>query len=256
MSQAFNSDIKLGDTVQGPAAAEHDLIEARRRFVLRLEEIAEKAGGKSELARKAGLAPSSLANYFGRSEPPLTALVLLARAGRVSLDWLSGADVPPRPADFVPEGYIRVPFFSLRETGCHIRAIGADFDQAMETRLFRQHDVVGKAVISTRSFATGESKDLAFEPIVGAGDLLLIDVMHGHHVTRPTPVDSWPIEESGVYLVGDVAWLKLRRLHRKDARVQVLKPDGKVERTLMGAPDDFVLYGRVVWRGGVIAPLS
>jgi Bacteriophage CI repressor helix-turn-helix domain len=246
----------MSGPAQGLTATEHDLIEARRRFVLRLQEIADKVGGKSELARKAGIAPSSLANYFGRSEPPLSALVLLARAGRVSVDWLSGADVPPRPAEFIPPGYIRVPFFSLRETGCHIRAIGADFDQATETRLFRQGDLIGKAAISTRSFATGESGDLAFEPIIGAGELLLIDVMHGHHVTRPTPVDSWPIEESGIYLIGDVAWLKLRRLHRKDARVQVIRPDGKVERTLTGAPGDFILYGRVVWRGGVIAPLS
>lgn len=238
---------------QGATAADHD--ESRRRFVLRLQEITDKAGGKSNLARRAGIPSSSLANYFGRSEPPLSALAALARAGHVSIDWLAGADVPQRPADFVPEGYIRVPFFSLRETGCHIRAIGADFDQAVEVRLFRQDDLVGAASMSTRSFATGESEDLGFEPIVSARDLLLIDVMHGHHVTRPTEVGSWPIEEAGVYLVGDVAWLKLRRLRCKDGRVQVIKPDGKVERTLTGAPDDFILYGRVVWRGGVIAPL-
>lgn len=46
--------------------------------------------------------------------------------------------------------------------------------------------------------------------------------------------------------------LKLRKLRRHKESVQVIAPSGKVETTLTGRPRDFIVFGRVIWRAGVL----
>lgn len=59
----------------------------------RIRRLAEKFGGAAGLAREAGLPQTTVANYLSRgSEPSRPALVALARAGCVTVDWLAAGE--------------------------------------------------------------------------------------------------------------------------------------------------------------------
>jgi hypothetical protein len=60
-------------------------------FVERLEEASAKFPSRVALAKAANMPPSSLQAYFEGAEPTRPALVALAQAADVSLDWLARA---------------------------------------------------------------------------------------------------------------------------------------------------------------------
>ncbi|WP_343560446.1 helix-turn-helix domain-containing protein [Kiloniella sp. b19] len=82
-----------------------------QNFAQRMQSTIEKAGGDTAMARATGINRSSLISYRkGQSEPTLSKLVLVARAGGVSVEWLAtgseqqessdaglGVAVPPAP---------------------------------------------------------------------------------------------------------------------------------------------------------------
>lgn len=58
-------------------------------FAKRLANVAEKIGGPSRLAEKAGISPSALSRYLaGGVLPNLASAAAIAQAGNVTLDWL------------------------------------------------------------------------------------------------------------------------------------------------------------------------
>lgn len=226
----------------------------------RIREIVHEHGGPSLLARAAGLSPSTISQYLsdekGRaSEPGVNALIKLARAAKVRIEWLA-TGAPPKHYDEPPPGYVSIGSYDLTVTGSDIRAILPYFEHPPRTRLFLQSDLVGVADVSLVSFALEGANDLGFEPEVHPGDILIVSVPHGHDVVRPSMVETWDfIDEAGIYLVADGRPLKLRKLRRHKESLQVVDDQGRIERTLTGAPRDFILFGRVIWRGGVIAHL-
>lgn len=59
----------------------------------RIREIAKRVGSISELARRAGLPNQTIQNYITRgSEPSVSALLALASAGNVSIEWLAAGE--------------------------------------------------------------------------------------------------------------------------------------------------------------------
>jgi hypothetical protein len=216
-------------------------------FVARLEELAAKVGGKSALANLADIPATTLQNYFGRSEPTRPALVALARAGAVSLTWLASGE-GQRDESSDPEGYVSIPCFNLTFTGPFLRGmIGVPGN-----RLFWQDDIVGKAAVGVKTTAVCGTEGLEFEPEIHSGDLLLFDHPRWLEPLVPSLARDWELQESGIYLVADGVDLKLRKLHKRKDNVLVIDPRGKTERTLTGAPRDFILFGPIVWRAGVV----
>ena len=60
----------------------------------RLAVLAEKAGGWSSLARKAGLSKGGMSRYKNGGEPTRPALVAIANAAEVSIEWLATGSGP------------------------------------------------------------------------------------------------------------------------------------------------------------------
>jgi transcriptional regulator with XRE-family HTH domain len=232
----------------------------RADFVQRLTELAAEFASRAEFARRAELSAGALQHYInGDTEPTRPALVALAQAAGVDPGWLASG-MGSRNRSDVPAGYVNLAVFDLGATGNHIRGILPHLDHPPTGRLFKQSDLVEKARASLKSYAV-ENHPLEFEPIIKAGDVFLFTIPHKHQVARPSAVETWDfISKDGdheVYLVADDATLKIRRLNRRrHDSVEVQLPNGKVEQTLAGTPRDFILFGLVIWRGGVIAPLN
>jgi hypothetical protein len=223
----------------------------------RLEECATRCGSRASLARRAGLTPGSVQNYFDGGEPSRRTLVDLARAAAVAVEWLATGEGEQAP-DAPPVGYVDIGSFDLAATGSHIRGILDHFGQhprRRSGRLLKKADVIGRTDISLESYIV-ENSGLEFEPDIKATDVFLFSVPHGHQVVQPSDVESWTfINEQSIYLAAIGAELKLRKLRRQKESIQVIAETGKAEMALTGRPRDFVLFGPVVWRAGSL-PLT
>lgn len=57
-------------------------------FVLRIEDLVEKAGGQTALARKSGLSLGAVQRYLRGGDPSRRSLMMLAEACDVTINWL------------------------------------------------------------------------------------------------------------------------------------------------------------------------
>jgi len=210
--------------------------------------VAAKVGGKSALANLAKIPATSIQNYFGRrSEPTRPALVALARAGNVNLTWLSNGE-GQKDETANPEGYISIRCFNLKFTGPFLRGmIGIP-----GTRLFKRDDLTGRYAGSGKTTAVDGTDGLEFEPEIHSGDVLLFDHPVWHEPLVPSMAREWELQESAIYLVADGVNLKLRKLQNRKDTVLVIDSRGKTERVLTAAPRDFILFGPIVWRAGIL----
>jgi hypothetical protein len=77
----------------------------------RLRMLALRVGSVTALAKAAGVPQSTIRRYFDKSDPPLSALPKLARAGGVSLAWLITGEGPIQIEE--ENAYIRIRQFSM-----------------------------------------------------------------------------------------------------------------------------------------------
>ncbi|MGH7915387.1 MAG: hypothetical protein ACREPW_12180 [Candidatus Binataceae bacterium] len=227
-----------------------DFADSRDAFTARLEEIAADAGGKAALARKAKLPATSLQNFFDRaSEPTRPVLVALAVAAGVSVDWLASGRGEKRAGE-APEGYIYLSCYDLTTTGPYLRGMVGNPGARL---LVRSSEIVGRVAVSDGVMCVVGAAELAFPPDIRPGDTIMYEQPPWHNPIRPSLVEGWELSKDLIYLVADGIALKLRKLHpQKGGSVLMIAPGGKNERTLTGAPRDFILFGSVIWRSGAV----
>jgi Helix-turn-helix len=220
-------------------------------FVARLEEIAATAGDKASLARRAGLSPTTLQNYFSQeSEPSRPILISLARAAGVSLSWLA-AGIGEKHGGDAPEGYLWVACYDLAVAGPFLRGMVG----VPGARLLARRSELEKAQPSSLNvFAVAGAEGLEFPPEIRADDAIIVEWPRERNPLQPSLVKSWEVRDGRVYLVADGTALKLRKLRQRKGSVIVIDAAGKEERVLTGAPTDFVSFGPVIWRSGAMPP--
>jgi helix-turn-helix protein len=222
-----------------------------RAFVARLEAIAAELGSRAELAKRAGIAPSSLQNYVDGSEPTRPVLIALARTAHVSLGWLASGSGPKR-ADNLPEGFFGIPYYDLRPCGDRIHPL---IGEPSEFRIFSKSDF-DESLLSSGILQAMRTNQ-GFPPEIGDGDLFVVDsavhvgpVVGGGRFPRPHSA----LDAKAVYAIAYQARLRLRRMRWTEAgkTMVVLAPRSrKAELTVTEKSFDFQVIGRVVWRGGV-----
>ncbi|MGH9342975.1 MAG: helix-turn-helix domain-containing protein [Terriglobia bacterium] len=223
---------------------EHD-----QKFLGRLADLVKTAGSKSTLARRAGIPVSSLQSYLAGSEPSRLALTALARAANVSLSWLATGEGERNP-EAVPEGYLEVVSYDLSSTGPYLRGL---IGLPSNRRLMKRSDLYMAEVSSGEIAAVEGCGELDFEPQIRGGDVFIFERPIWHSPIRQSFVDAWELRDDLIYLVADGINLRLRKLQKHKGSVNVIDSNGRIERTLRGSPPDVVLFGVVVWRGGIIA---
>jgi transcriptional regulator with XRE-family HTH domain len=217
-------------------------------FLARMEKLVTQAGSRAALARATGVAVTTLQNWLnGNTEPSRSSLLRLARAGQVAVGWLIEGR-GPELAGAPPRSYIEVVNYDLRKTGSLLRAM---IGTPAEKRLIYQPDITHLASIQGAVAAVVATSDLEFMPEVPPDSVFLYDQM-GRNPLVPSVVTTWDVDDRSIYFVADGVRLKLRRLQRRKDSLLVMASGGKTERTLTGAPDDFVLFGRVVWVAAVL----
>jgi transcriptional regulator with XRE-family HTH domain len=218
-------------------------------FLSRLRELSAKLGSYSALAKRAGLSPTTLQNYFEGGEPTRPALIALAAAGDVSVQWLC-LGRGPKTASLIPEDYYEIPFFDLRASGWRIYPLSGSPARFL---LFRRDwlDLPGVDIHQLESIEADED----LEPIV-AGDLLVVDRSKGWHPyprLRESGLESGALNlmEGAVYVVAREARVSLARLSWAVPGKSLLVTSPKIQAEEMPTEGlGYLILGTVVWHGG------
>ena len=212
----------------------------------RIRIIAAEQGGPTALAHKAGLAPSTVAQYLseerGRaSMPGLEALIKLADASHVSITWLAAGRGPRNP-DFLPDGYQLFPYFDLRVLGWRIHGLSGSPAEwvALKRSWFNRPERPGRPPQEIQCISTPDDN---FSPLLKYGDLIAIDRSAGGGYL---PLN---FAEGALYAIAPEARILLRRLHweRDKGFVARAGMHGKLIKL-----EAFQIIGQIIWRSGPV----
>jgi phage repressor protein C with HTH and peptisase S24 domain len=218
-------------------------VSAEGTFGGRLRLLASRAGSVTGLARAAGIPQSTIRRYFDTSDPPLSALPKLARAGNVSLAWFVTGEGPMEIDD--KNAYIRIRQLSPDDGS----DVASEFDAqgATQNLLFRSEWLRTKfsARAPDEQFSVLSVQERGMEPTLNVGDIILIDR------TMRSPLEGF------VYLIryqNGVSQLKrLKTIDPKTFNAVSDNPEYSaitLPRTELGKSVEIV--GRVVWVGHVL----
>ena len=212
-------------------------------FVTRLEEIVGKFPSRAALAKKANLPPSSLQSYLEGAEPTRPALVALARAANVSLEWLADKRGYKEPRPQIPDGHAIIPVYDIRKSGGYVYPM---IMEEIASWICLKLDLFSYPRMQPDKLFVVEALE-SQAPQIADRDLLVVDSSWRPILVDPNPI----ILVAGNYLVSRQAKLSVREV--------IGVHDDSVEFVVPGAPrrkeafrlgeEGFTVHGRIIWYG-------
>jgi hypothetical protein len=210
-------------------------------FIDRLAEIAAEFPSRAALAKAANLPPSSLQSYVEGTEPSRPALVALARAANVSLEWLADNRGYKRPHPSVPDGYAAVPFYDIRKSGGYVYPL---VTEEIAGFLYLKLDWFSYPEMQPSKLFVVEAAE-SFTSEVRKGDLVVVD--QGWRTKFVGPISKLP---EGNYLVSQQAKLSIRLVSGTVGdSVELVRPDTKGTEIMEVGDQGFTVHGRIIWYG-------
>jgi len=216
-------------------------------MAFRLELAIAQAGGPSAVARRADMYPSTLHRYRAGRELPSSALVSLARAAGVRLEWLATGEGPMQgehpvvTASAAPPGYVLLPLVEARAAaGNHG---GLRSDQIVDFIAFSESFLKQTLRRSPQNLALLTASGDSMDPTIRDGDLLLVDT------------SARSIEGSRIYVLAIGGALMVKRIQlRLDGSVVVKSDNAVYEPEVLAADQTSTLniLGQVVWQAGPV----
>jgi phage repressor protein C with HTH and peptisase S24 domain len=209
-------------------------------FAQRLLKITEQTGGPLALARKVGVANSSIHSWLRNAEPARKHLVAIADKTGTSVEWLATGRGPMR-ADRVPEGYAVIePTTNIGEPGKPRGTLkGAD---QLAFKLDWLRSLPGAPTPATL-FLTHANGD-AMAPTLQDSDLVLVNFADERRHLR-----------DGIYaiiLLGDPPTFLIRRIQRRGSDFRVLCDNPAYPPEPVGSEYDGAVFARVIWFARVL----
>jgi phage repressor protein C with HTH and peptisase S24 domain len=211
-------------------------------FRSRLTQVIHSFGSVVALATAVGVSDNAIYKWLsGRGQPSVANLVSLARAGRVSVEWLATGAEPAQGAQAIKRAvehgdFIFMPRNRLRFSSGRGGILSSE--QVVDSIAFRAEWV--KRVLNA------ESRDLILIEVVG-------DSM------APTIEDSDLIvanlaeprfRQDGIYLLRHDSGLTVKRIQRRpDGKLLMRSDNPKYEAMVVATVK---VIGRVIWIGGCV----
>jgi hypothetical protein len=214
-----------------------------RGFIKRLEEIASGFPSRAALAKKADLPPSSLQSYIEGTEPTRPALVALARAANVSLEWLADNRGYKEPHPPVPKGYAAIPVYDIRKSDGYVYPL---ITKEIASWLYLKLDLFSYPRTRSADLFVVEALE-SRAPQIADGDLLVVD--SSWHTRF---LGSSPTILPGNYLISRKAKLSIREATgvTDDDAVEFILPDSpKRKEVFRRGEEGFTVHGRIIWCG-------
>jgi len=209
-------------------------------FIGRLRELASKVGSANALAKAAGISQSGIQRYLNGGEPSRKALVAIATAGGVSIDWLATGRGASNDTAEDPSGMEDYAFVPLYDAQCSAGDGSWNENSRVLTHLSFTRYSLRKQGLTPEHLSAIRVDGDSMEPVLNSGDTVLID----HTRTA--------IEGEGIYVVRLDGHLYAKRLQRNFDGVVIISENKhyqpiNVPRDRM---DELQVIGRAVWSAG------
>jgi phage repressor protein C with HTH and peptisase S24 domain len=206
----------------------------------RLTQVIESFGSVVAVAKAVGVSDNAIYKWLaGRGQPSVTNLVALARAARVSIEWLATGEESKQSAQaitravehgdfiFMPRNRIR---FSSGREGI-LRS-----DQVVDSIAFRAEWVKRRLSTESRDLLLIEVVGDSMAPTVEDADLILADLAEPR------------FRQDGIYLLRHDSGLAVKRIQRRpDGKLLIRSDNPKYEAMVVSTVS---VIGRVIWTGG------
>lgn len=221
-------------------------LESTEPFIKRLRSLAEAHGSVNALAKSAGVSQSGLQRYLNGGEPSRKALIAIALACDVSLDWLAmGRDAREASEEnageaaneYVSDDYAFVPLYDAQcsagdgawNEGC----------QVLTHISFTRYSLRKQGLTPEHLSAIRIDGD-SMEPVLHSGDTVLIDHTRMH------------IEGEGIYVLRLDGHLYAKRLQRNFDGVSVISENSAYREIVVPRDrlDELEVIGKAVWSAG------
>jgi phage repressor protein C with HTH and peptisase S24 domain len=209
-------------------------------FRSRLTQVIQSFGSVVALATAVGVSDNAIYKWLsGRGQPSVANLVALARAGRVSVEWLATGEEIAKSAQagsravergdfiFMPRNRIR---FSSGRDGV------LSSEQVVDWIAFRAAWVKRALNMESRDLILIEVVGDSMAPTVKDGDLILANLAEPR------------FRQDGIYLLRHDSGLAVKRIQRRpDGKLLVRSDNPKYEAMVV---TNVSIIGRVIWIGG------
>jgi phage repressor protein C with HTH and peptisase S24 domain len=211
-------------------------------FRNRLTQVIHSYGSVVSLAATVGVSDNAIYKWLaGRGQPSVGNLVALARAGRVSVEWLAtgaeSAQSKPAAAHSV-EGsdFIFMPRNRIRFSGARSRIIRSE--QVVDSIAFRASWIKQRFRADPRDLILIEAEGDTMAPTIEDSDLMLASLAEPR------------FRQDGIYLLRRENGIEVKRIQRRQDGKLVLSSDNQRYEAMVVSSVGIV--GRVIWTGGAV----
>jgi phage repressor protein C with HTH and peptisase S24 domain len=207
-------------------------------FRRRLRLIMQQFGSVADLARAVGVSDNAIYKWVsGRGQPSMISLVNLARAARVSIEWLAtGQDAPKGEARGAEAGeYVYLPHNSVRS------AVGrgtVQSRQIVDYLALKAEWLRRRIGIDPKNLMLVEAVSDSMAPTIDEGDLVLVDLRDQR------------FRHDGVYVLRASGDLSIKRIQRRPDGKLIIRNDNAAYEPTVVSVDSVTIVGHVIWTGG------
>lgn len=212
---------------------------ADQGFRRRLDQILREFTSVADLARGVGVSDNAIYKWLsGRGQPSVANLVALARAAKVSVEWLATGNEPPagkRSAGRSSEDgeFFHVPRYDVK--GPTARGGPLRSEQIVDYLAFKTEWVRSRLNADPRNLLLIEAVGDLMAPTLGESDLLLVDLGEPR------------FRRDGIYVLRRDHELAVKRLQRRpDGTLNVISDNAAYESAIVTG-DTIHILGRVIW---------
>lgn len=208
----------------------------------RLDQVLKRSGSVADLARRIGVSDNAIYKWLsGRGQPSVVNLVALAKASKVSIEWLATGHEDPaaqrgsrRPTNDNDE----FAYVARYDARVGAGAIPLRSEQIVDYLAFKTEWVRARLNTDPRNLLLIEALGDSMNPTLDDSDLLLVDFAEPH------------FRHDGVYVLRRENDLEVRRLQRRpDGTLNVICDNTAYPPSVV-ATDSIHIIGRVIWAAG------
>jgi len=211
-------------------------------FRSRLSQILQETGSVAELARKVGISDNAIYKWLqGRGQPSVANLVALARAARVSVEWLATGREPAATGRGARRGaersdYSFVPRYDVRASAARGTSIRSE--QVVDYLAFKTEWVRRRLNTDPRNLLLIEAVGDSMAPTIEDADLILVDLGEPR------------FKQDGVYVLRRDHDLIVKRLQRRPDDKLIIRSDNPAYEPAVAPRESLGIVGRVIWSAG------
>jgi phage repressor protein C with HTH and peptisase S24 domain len=209
-------------------------------FRSRLTQVIQSFESVVAAAQAVGVSDNAIYKWLaGRGQPSVSNLVALARAARVSIEWLATGEESRQSAQAVTRAVEHGDFIFMPRNRIRFSS-GRDgilrSDQVVDSIAFRAEWVKKRLSTESRDLLLIEVVGDSMAPTVKDSDLILADLAEPR------------FKQDGIYLLRHDSGLAVKRIQRRpDGKLLIRSDNPKYEAMVVSTVN---VIGRVIWTGG------